>query len=153
LATLQRSGLSISRLVLATLCVATAWLQIQWSAGAEELGYGLASQAIVPFCIWLTAVCAIGVSLVRKPRVITATEKPRRYFGPIGQASYPLYLLQANVGGAVLVEAISHGVQDGLALAVAYAACVAIALMVAMVVGPLLPGRIGAVLPPSAPSE
>jgi exopolysaccharide production protein ExoZ len=147
----DQRGWTVGRGVLASLCVATAWVQIQAAARGEELGYGLEAASFVPFAAWLAAIVLIGASM-RWKQVIAGWVAPHRAaLRTMGLATYPLYLIHMHVGGPMLVILVGLGVPPALALIVAFAACVAAALVIALWLEPALRGLIDAPLKKLAP--
>jgi exopolysaccharide production protein ExoZ len=144
---IERGGLSLSRLLLGALCVATAWLQITSATRMQHLGYGFDQQTAWPFLIWLAAVGAIAGSLYWKTKIAAALGEWTGLCRVAGLATYPLYLIQMQVGGPILVEAVRNGLAPGGAVVGAYILSVAAAIVIAVAIEPPLRRHLIAVPP------
>lgn len=140
LSVIDRRGVSLGRLLLAALCVVTAWPQIAATTLAEHPGYGLERQVITPFAIWLIAVGLIGASLYWKVHVVKWTGAGGGVLRAMGLATYPVYLIHMHVGGAMLVASARAGAPGFLALLTVYVGVTAVALLIALVIEPPLHG-------------
>ncbi len=151
LSVIDKRGASPGRLILAALCVVTAWFQVAASAQAEHPGHGLETLHAVPFAIWLGTVGLIAASLYWKAHIATWVGPRGGVLRAMGLATYPLYLIHMHIGGPLLIGAVHAGAPAILAVLLAFAGSVAVALVIALVVEPPLHGRTVKLLRPVLP--
>ena len=118
------------RLAMIVLCGGGSLLRIVWRTGGMSRAAQVPLDPAMPCAIFAVAVLLMTASLVWH-------EPIRRRFGgqaarlrEIGLATYPLYLLHAPLGAAILLGLRQLGVGQELALAAAIAAVVTLAFLV-----------------------
>lgn len=133
---IDRRGFKARSVLIGTVCLAAAWLQIHSTARTEAFGTNYNAPAVVPFAIWVVTSALIAASVFLKEPM---ARRLNRYAGPIrmiGLSTYPLYLLHMHVGLPLLVEARRTGVADAVGLIAALAGSVAAAWFVAKYLEP-----------------
>jgi hypothetical protein len=100
-----------------TVCVATGFPQIAATAVHDVAPYADRLPLAVPIGDWVTAIALIYISArynMQADRYLASYKKIVRQVGLL----YPLYLIHAHVGGAVLV--LAHRASIGFGSAVAW---------------------------------
>ena len=122
------------RLAMIALCGGGALLRIAWRTGRMSETSELPLDPVVPAAIFAAAVLLMATSLVWH-------EPIRRRFGgqakglrELGLATYPLYLLHAPLGAAIMLGLRQAGVGQAIALAAAIAAVVTLAFLISLFV-------------------
>jgi hypothetical protein len=103
-----------------TACVATGFPQIAATAVHDVSPYADRLPLAVPIGVWVTAIALIYISArynMQADRYLASYKKIVRQVGLL----YPLYLIHAHVGGAVLV--LAHRASIGFGSAVAWRCC------------------------------
>jgi exopolysaccharide production protein ExoZ len=116
-------------------CVAAARIQIASACLAEQPGYGLGGQGGAVFLLWLAGAALIGLSWRLNPLFSRLPPAALSAIRTAGLMTYPLYLIHACVGVAVL------GVlprASGWSLLAACVACIAVALGIILYAEPPL---------------
>ena len=118
-------GFMWRRLAVVAICMAAGWLEIKYMAPMKIVEGGMMR---APGAIWLASLLAIVVSVKWNHRLSGRWNGVARR---LGLATYPLYLVHATLGAAIIRWLREAGVPQWPALVVAIACALAIALAVA----------------------
>lgn len=137
-----RAGWTAARALLVVLCVTTAWPEI---AAVVEADVGERSEPhtpLLPFLVWLGSIALIWLSLAK--RLATADWLGRhspataRLLRVTGLVTYPLYMIHLQLGALMMAAAIDGGFDPVAASLAGYAASIAAAVFIALVLEPRL---------------
>lgn len=120
-----------------TVCVATGFPQIAATAVHDVAPYADRFPLAVPIGVWVTAIALIYISArynMQADRYPTSYKKIVRQIGLL----YPLYLIHAHVGGAVLVLAHRASIGFGSAVALAVLTSIAFSWLITVLPEPAL---------------
>ena len=128
------------RLAVAGLCAAGCIVETAHEA-ILMVGYLKREADIaVPCAIVLVAILAMIVSVLANPWLVRQAGRRVLWYRRLGLATFPLYLLHNIVGATTVRLGIELGAPSYLALAVAGSLMVALSLLIATTVEPLLQG-------------
>ena len=127
-----RKGWTAGRAALLALCCAGSLLRIAFRSSllGEEMGWRF--DPLFPAAIWAAAVLLMAVALAWNEAALRRFGRHSAGFRAIGLATYPLYLLHAAAGTALIVGLRSAGLAQGAALAAAAAIVISASFAVAL---------------------
>jgi peptidoglycan/LPS O-acetylase OafA/YrhL len=120
------------RLAMIALCVGGSLLRIAWRTGRMSETTGLPLDSAVPAAIFALAVMLMAASLAWHEPISHRFGRHAARLRAVGLATYPLYLLHAPVGAAIMLGLRHLGIGEAPALAAAIAAVVTLAFLVSL---------------------
>jgi exopolysaccharide production protein ExoZ len=133
-----KDRLTPKRLVMMTVCVATGFPQIAATAVHDVAPYADRLPLAVPIGVWMTAVALIYLSARYNMQADRYLASYKKIVRQVGLLTYPLYLIHAHVGGAVLVLAHRASIGFGSAVALAVLTSIAFSWLITVLPEPAL---------------
>ena len=121
-----------------TVCVATGFPQIAATAVHDVAPYADRLPFAVPIGVWVTAIALIYISARYNMQADRYLASYKKIVRQVGLLTYPLYLIHAHVGGAVLVLAHRASIGFGSAVALAVLTSIAFSWLITVLPEPAL---------------
>jgi len=134
------------RLAMIVLCAGGSLLRIVWRTDRMSETTHLSLEPAVPAAIFAVAVLLMAASLIWHEPITRRFGDRAAGLREIGLATYPLYLLHAPLGAAILLGLRHAGVDQEIALGAAVAAVVTLAFLVSLFIERPIQSRLRRVL-------
>ncbi|MEO7679319.1 MAG: acyltransferase, partial [Sphingomonas sp.] len=144
LCSIRARGATLTRLGMASCATVTAMVEIRFHTKTMVDVIGIDPSPAIPMLIFAIAVAVIG-NAHRLQRSMTSAVRVER-LKTIGRMTYPLYLLNQNIGAAIIVLLCRCGAPGWIAMLAAALLVLAMAYGVAVAVEPIVRSWLAALL-------